>query len=56
MPFSTYADCEAFAKSHVYNTALYGWHLGKYDILRFHQETGFFRLFRREVMIREYRP
>ena len=57
--FSNYADCEVFAKSHDYNVTLYGWVVGDSTedstILRWHQPTGFFRLFRNEVFVREYR-
>ena len=56
MSFADYAECEAYAKSHVYNPAYSGWHIEGFLILRYHQPTGFFRLFRQFAMIREYRP
>lgn len=56
MKFSDYADCERYAKSHVYNPTYAGWHLGGFLILRFHTSTGFFRLFRQHHLIREFQP
>jgi hypothetical protein len=56
MSFDDYSECEAYAGRNVYNPAYSGWHLGGFLILRYHQPTGFFRLFRRHQMIREYRP
>jgi len=53
--FHSYADCEAYASSHVYNALVTGWHVTGFLILRYHV-SGSFRLFRQYALIREFQP
>jgi hypothetical protein len=56
MPFDNYSECDDYAKAHDYRADYQGWPVSDGLVLRWHQPTGFYRLFKFGGIIREYRP